>query len=89
MTDNKPMAKFKAGQVETAVWRNDITVAGQDRTILKASVSRRYRDAQGQWKSSTSFSRNEIPLAIHCLQQAFEYILANPPEQDESGDEGE
>ena len=43
--------------------------------MLKASVQRRYKDRDGQWKSSGSFSRNEIPLAIYCLQKAFEKII--------------
>ena len=30
------------------------------------------------WKSSQSFSRNEIPLAIYVLQKAFEAMLEKP-----------
>jgi hypothetical protein len=33
--------------------------------VLKATVQRRYKDKSGSWKSTTSFSRNEIPLAIY------------------------
>ena len=77
MTENKPVKKFVAGQVVAAIWQNEITVNGQEVTILKASVSRRYRDASGEWKSTGSLGRNEIPLAIYCLQKAFEFILAD------------
>ena len=83
MEDMKPVAKFRAGQVTCAVWENQVTVGNQQQTILKASVSRRYRDKSGIWKSSQSFSRNEIPLAIHVLQKAFEAMLEKPAEQDE------
>ena len=34
-------------------------------------MERRYKDKDGQWKSSGSFTRNEIPLAIYCLTKAF------------------
>ncbi|MFC1636406.1 hypothetical protein ACFL5Z_16375 [Planctomycetota bacterium] len=72
----KPVAKFKAGQVSSALWENEITTKnGNKATMLKASVQRRYKDRDGQWKSSGSFSRNEIPLAIYCLQKAFEKIV--------------
>lgn len=70
-----PVAKFRAGQVSSAVWRNEIQVKGKAITVLKATVQRRYKDKEGNWQSSGSFSRNEIPLAIHCLQQAFEKII--------------
>ena len=71
----KPVAKVRAGQVSSALWENEITVNGRKVTVLKASVQRRYKDRDGQWKSSTSFSRNEIPLAVYCLQKAFEKII--------------
>lgn len=70
-----PVAKFKAGQVASAVWENDIEVKGKTITILKATVQRRYKDRDGNWQSSGSFSRNEIPLAVYCLQKAFDKII--------------
>ena len=75
-----PVAKFKAGQVSSAVWRNEIQVSGKTVTVLKATVQRRYKNKEGNWQSSGSFSRNEIPLAIHCLQQAFEKIIETQSE---------
>jgi hypothetical protein len=82
-----PVAKFRAGQVSAAIWKNKITVNGRKVTMLKASVERRYKDKDGQWKSSTSFSRNEIPLAVYCLQKSFERIVES--EQDADGVEEE
>jgi len=70
-----PVAKFRAGQVSSALWENQIQVKGAAVTILKATVQRRYKDRDGHWQSSGSLSRNEIPLAIHCLQKAFEKII--------------
>ena len=76
MAAQKPIAKFRAGGlISCALWENDIQVNGSTKTILKASIQRRYKDSDGNWKSSTSFSRNEIPLAIYCLQQAFEAMI--------------
>ena len=75
MSQQTPIAKFRAGQVSAALWENEIQTGGRTATILKATIQRRYRDTDGNWKSSTSFSRNEIPLAIHCLQKAFEKIV--------------
>ena len=34
----KPVAKFKAGQVSSALWENEITVNGRKVTVLKAGV---------------------------------------------------
>ena len=87
MAGQKPVDKFVAGQVSAALWENDITARnGNKATILKASIQRRYKDDKdGQWKSSTSFSRNEIPLAIYCLQKAFEKMVAKQIEDSDDG----
>ena len=70
-----PVAKFKAGEVSSALRENQVQVKGAAVTILKATVQRRFKGRNGEWQSSGSFSRNEIPLAIHCLQKAFEKII--------------
>jgi hypothetical protein len=82
----KPVAKVKAGQVSAALWENEITANGRKVTVLKASVQRRYKDKDGSWKSSQSFSRNEIPLAVYCLQKSFEKIIEM--QIDESSEDG-
>ena len=81
-----PVARFKAGQVSAAVWENKVQMRSGGVKILKASVQRRYKDKDGQWQSTTSFGRNEIPLAIHCLQQAFEKIIEMQNEEGGDGD---
>jgi hypothetical protein len=83
MAGQRPVAKFRAGQVSAAIWENEITANGRKVTMLKATVERRFKDKDGQWKSSNGFSRNEIPLAIYCLQKSFEHIIG--AQQDEDG----
>jgi len=67
-----PIKKFGAGSVSCALWENEVpTTNGGKATMLKATIDRRYKDKDDQWKSSGSFSRNEIPLAVFCLLKAF------------------
>ena len=70
-----PVVKIRAGTVSAALWENEIVANGRTVKVLKATVQRRYKNKSGTWQSSGSFSRNEIPLAIYCLQKAFEKIL--------------
>lgn len=73
---NMPIYKTSAGQVSAAVWQNKVPGKdGGEVEILKASVQRRYKDKNGKWQSSSSFSRNEIPLAIYCLGKAFQAMI--------------
>jgi len=86
MTGQKPLAQFKAGQAAAAVWENEINVNDQKKTVLKATIQRRFKDKDGNWKSSNSFGRNEIPLAIYCLEKAFDAII-NEESNDDSSSE--
>lgn len=56
---------------------------GRSVTMLKATVERRYCDKDGKWKSSNSFGRNEIPLAIYCLSKALDAIIEQQNVQSE------
>ena len=72
----KPIESIHAGSVSAALWENEITLnSGKTAKILKASICRSYKDNYGNWKTTYTFSRNEIPLAIYCLQKAFEAII--------------
>ena len=84
MAGQKPVAKIKAGQVSVALWDNEITVNGRTVTVLKATIQRRYKDKNGTWQTSGSFNRNEIPLAIYCLQKAFEKMVATDADETDS-----
>ena len=55
--------------------------------MLKATVERRYKDRDGQWKASNGFSRNEIPPAIYRLHKSFEHIIESQKDGDGSVEE--
>ena len=79
----QPLAKFRAGGISCALWENQVpTQNGLKREVLKATIERRYKAADGTWKSSNSFGRNEIPLAIFCLARAFEKIIGEEQQND-------
>ncbi len=86
MDKHQPIEKFRAGQVTCALFENEVLMNGQPHQIVNATLGRRYKDRNGQWKTSQSFSRNEIPLAIYVLQKAFEAMIERPPQ---GGDDAE
>ena len=87
MASQKPIAKFRAGPVSAALWENEISMKGGTVTVLKCTVERRYRDSNDNWKSSNSFSRNEVPLAVWCLSKAFEAMIVSAQGQDGADEE--
>ena len=57
------------------------------KTLLKATVERRYKDSSGQWKSSNSFGRNELPLVQWRLDQAFSAMIQEKSTGDQADEE--
>lgn len=89
MAGQKPLWKASAGTVSVALWKNDVAVGGRNVTMLKATVERRYKDAQGQWASSSSFGRNEVPLLLYCLGRAYGKMLEKPDGAEGDTSDGE
>ena len=81
----QPIRKFQAGQVSAAIWENTASVKEKTVSVLKASVQRRFMDKDGQWKPTVSFGRNEIPLAMYCLEKCFEHIIQHSQESTDVG----
>lgn len=77
-----PLKKYRAGSVSGAIWENEATIDGRKTTVLRTTVERRYKDKDGTWKSSGSFSRNEIPLAVYCLLKAFVEMVEEDKEEE-------
>jgi len=86
MARQQPIEKFRAGGISCALFENDIQVNGQVKPVLKATVARRYKADDGSWKSSGSFSRNEVFLAIWCLQRALDVMIGEQSGDSNGGD---
>ena len=75
MSGNMPVKKFSAGGVTVSVWENE--ALGKDgivNTYPSVSMDKRYKDKSGEWKSSKSMKRDDLPKAILALQKAYEFL---------------
>ena len=84
-----PEKIFRIGAIRASIFRNSAERNGKKFIIPKVSIEARYKDKNGEWKGSKSFSRDELPKAILALQKAYEYLLEhrNAPASDESLEE--
>jgi len=71
MTRNEPVARFRAGRIVCALFAGEDGNEAEDRTILRAVVSRRYKGRWGYWKFSFSLTAEDIPHVIYVLKRAF------------------
>ena len=91
MNGTKPMYKIQSGQINVAVWSNEIETANGNRTVQRVTAERRYKDKDGTWKSTGSFSATtDLSRLILALQKVQEFVLLNPPRkgEDQSEEDG-
>ena len=83
MSSNKPVAEVRVGAVKAAIWPNQ-TESGVVRHNV--TFSRIYKDAEGNWKSTSSFGRDDLLVLAKVADQAhtkiFEVANGSSADQD-------
>ena len=83
MPSNKPVAEVRVGAVKAAIWPNQ-TESGVVRHNV--TFSRIYKDAEGNWKSTSSFGRDDLLVVAKVADMAhtkiFEVANGHSADQD-------
>jgi hypothetical protein len=77
----RPEKSIRVGGVEAAIFENEIVKGGKKLKIKKVSFQKRYKNAEGEWKSTSSLDVGDLPKAILVLSKAYEFVCTR------SGDE--
>ncbi|MEK6933033.1 MAG: hypothetical protein AABW56_04555 [Nanoarchaeota archaeon] len=87
---NRPIKKFRSGNIETAIWSNEKEFNGGLVEFKTITLSRGYKKKDEDiWRSDViNLRRNDIQKCILVLQKAQEELLLNQ-EQKEEEEEGE
>jgi hypothetical protein len=68
----RPVHEIRLGRIKAAIWENDT----KDGTRHNISLSRIYKDGT-QWKDSTSFGRDDLPLVAKVSDLAHTWVYEN------------
>jgi len=78
-----PIHEVRYGTIQAAIWENDTDNGARYNTTFV----RRYRDADGKWKSSQNFGRQELLLLAKVANEAHTWIYVHGKEErDGNGD---
>jgi hypothetical protein len=69
---SKPLEVFRHRNLSASVFENQSKNGG---SFLTVSLQRSYKDADDEYQHSSSFTRDEIPVARHLLAKAWDFIL--------------
>lgn len=81
----KPVKAFRLRGLSASVFENHTTVNDRTITFLKVSLQRTYKDGD-EWKTTTSLSRDDLPVALLLLQRAWEFILDTEASRSKDGE---
>ena len=68
---NPPVAKLRVGRIHAAIWKRK-TETG---SFFTATFERRYRDGEGQWKSTGSYDADDLLALSKAADLAHTRIL--------------
>ena len=71
----RPEKRFRCGGCEAAIFENEIVRGDKTVKVKKVSFQKRYRNADGEWKTTHSLDVNDIPKAKLVLSKAYEYLV--------------
>ena len=74
MAQNKPVKVFRYRGISASVFENQTHADNQPVRFFKVSLQRAFR-RDGKFEHNSSFGRDEIPVAMRVLNQAWEFIL--------------
>ena len=82
MAKQKPEHVIRLGRIKAAIWRNDVQTGGVRHNV---TITRLYKPDEDdrEWKESTSFGRDDLPLVAKVADQAHTWIFEETQRQQE------
>ena len=63
---NQPAQKFRLGLIVATIWDND--------GFYSIDLSRSFKDAEGQWRNTSSFHHTDLLNVAKCAERAETWI---------------
>ena len=70
----KPAKVFRYRGISASVFENTTHADGQEVRFFKVNLQRTFKQGD-EFKHNSSFGRDDIPLAMLVLRQAWEFVL--------------
>ena len=71
MGKKRPTHEIKLGKIRAAIWANE---SKQDKLWFNVTVTRLYKE-NDEWKDTSSFGRDELPIVNKAIDMAYGWIL--------------
>jgi hypothetical protein len=75
----RPVQEIRLGRIKAVVWKNET----ENGVMHNVTISRLYKDGR-QWKDSSSFGRDDLPLVAKVADRVHSWIFEQSQEQNGS-----
>ena len=83
-TKNRPVHEIRFGRIRAAIWQNE-TETGPRHNV---TITRLYKDGD-DWKDSTSFGRDDLPLVAKVCDLAHTWVFEQSVDRSSGNGHGE
>jgi hypothetical protein len=73
MSKNRPIEELKIGRVRAAVWKNE----SESGPYFSVTFSKLYKDQEGNWKDTTSYTRDDLMLVAKVADMAHTWLFTH------------
>lgn len=70
----KPVKIFRIRGISASIFANPVKTNGKDSIFYKVSIQRTYKE-DDEFRTTNSFSRDDLPLVWLLTQKAWEFVL--------------
>ncbi|MBW2124006.1 MAG: hypothetical protein JRH07_19475 [Deltaproteobacteria bacterium] len=71
---SSPKKRFVCGGVSASVWEDERESSGGTFLAKSVTFSRRYKRSDGEWDSTSSFKKNDLPRLEVVCRRAYEFL---------------
>jgi hypothetical protein len=72
---NAPEKKFSTGAICATIWKNQKKTPEGDKEYSSITIERRYKDKEGNWKSTSSLRITDLPKLVLVANKAYEFLV--------------
>ncbi len=65
-----PAHEIRCGRIKATIWENE----SKEGVWYSVTMTRNYKDGQGQWKSATTFGRDDLLVVAECSRMAWIWL---------------
>jgi len=73
-SNSKPVQTYRLHGVSVSIFANHAKANGEDTVFYKVSIQRTYKDGD-EFRTTTSFGRDDLPIVEILARRASEYIF--------------